>query len=368
MVLIISMAVALLLNLWTILNSFFLLNLKKKSGLKQKPLVSLLVPLRNEIEHAADLVSCLKMISYPNVEFILLDDHSEDGTYESLLYEVSEDPRFSVVKGRHLPEGWNGKVHACHQLSEQADGDYYLFLDADARVHPEIIDRSLVSLLTHKASMLSGFPRYPNRHFLSHMLVPLQHMVVLMHLPLAAANFTKHPAFTAACGIFIFTERKAYEAVGGHEAVKGSLVEDVHIARQMKKHGHRMILCNITADVISYMYDSSRETWEGFKKNIYTGIGRSPLMVILLTVLYVILFILPFALGLYGGLTGQMVYLLPFLLTVTFKMYVDALTRHPLWLSWLIPVSSGILIALLFTSMMVHMRGGTYQWKGRSYE
>ncbi|GGF12494.1 glycosyl hydrolase [Halobacillus andaensis] len=368
MLLTIALLMTILLNVWTIANSFFLPNLQKETAVKDRPKVSLLVPLRDEIEHVTELIRCLKAITYANVEFILLDDHSEDGTYEALLNETSNDPRFIIIQGHPLPEGWNGKVHACHQLSQHASGDYYLFLDADARVSPSIIERSLATLQKRKASMLSGFPHYPNHHVLSHLLVPLQHMVVFLHLPLAVANFTRLPAFTAACGIFIFIERKAYDAIGGHQAVKGSLVEDVHIAREVKKHGFSMILCNITDGVVSYMYDSSKETWEGFKKNIYTGIGRSPVMVVFLTSLYIGLFLFPFALGVYGIVSGQTAYFLPFLLTVTFKMYVDARTRHPLWLSWLLPFSAALLIALLFASMMVHLRGKSYQWKGRSYE
>lgn len=82
--------------------------------------------------------------------------------------------------------------------------------------------------------MLSGFPHYPNDHFLSHMLVPLQHMVVQLHLPLAVANFTETTDVHSGVWDFIMVERNAYEAIGGHESVKGSLVEDVHISREMK--------------------------------------------------------------------------------------------------------------------------------------
>lgn len=357
-----------LINLWTLANSLFLFPLSKDTKLKHEPAVSLLVPLRNEADNVHGLLDSLEALSYPRLEVLLLDDHSDDGTYEILLERSRDDARFRVLQGKELPEGWNGKVHACHQLSEAATGEYFLFLDADARVSPTVIEQTLSTMDKKEASMLSGFPNYPNNHFLSHMLVPLQHMVVLLHLPLFVANKTTKPLYTAACGIFIMIEKKAYEAVGGHASVKGSLVEDVHMAREVKKHGYKMILANITGTTLSYMYDSSKETWAGFKKNLYTGIGRSTLMVIFLTLFYTVVFLFPAFLAVFGIISGDLSLLLPYLLTVTFKMYVDVLTGHPLWLSFLLPIAVILLIGIMMASMFVHKRGKTYQWKGRSYQ
>ena len=129
-----------------------------------------------------------------------------------------------------------------------------------------------------------------------------------------------------------------------------------------------MILINITSSVLSYMYDSSRETWEGFKKNIFSGIGRSIWIACLLSIFYVAVFLIPVVYAGYGVITGQWLLLLPYLLTVMFKMFVDAKTNHPLWLSFFVPVSALLLIAILFASMVVHIRGGAYEWKGRSYQ
>ncbi|MGR9050374.1 glycosyltransferase [Halobacillus faecis] len=364
----ILLIITIVLNVWTIINSLFLYPLSAKRELEDQPSVSLLVPLRNEAGNVEGMVRSLRSLTYPDLEMILLDDHSEDGTLEKLNEQVADDERFSVIQGKELPEGWNGKVHACHQLSQAANGDYYLFLDADARVAPGIIQQTLAMMQQKKASMLSGFPNYPNHHFLSHMLVPLQHMVVLLHLPLFVANRTTKPMFTAACGIFLMIDRKAYEAIGGHASVKDSLVEDVHIAREVKKHGYKMVLANITESVLSYMYDSGKETWEGFKKNVYTGIGRSAGMVLNLTLFYAVVFLAPAGFAIVGLVTGDYAFFLPYLLTVAFKMYVDARTGHPLWLSFLLPVAVVLLISIMMASMFVHKRGEKYQWKGRFYQ
>ncbi|WP_082234355.1 glycosyltransferase [Halobacillus massiliensis] len=368
MVLTLALIVTILLNVWTVINSFFLPSLERSKPIIHKPLVSFLIPLRNEEAQIEGLIESLKKVTYEEVEFLLLDDHSDDRTAELLKKYINSDSRFSILKGKPLPSDWNGKVHACHQLSLKAEGEYFLFLDADARVAPAIIERSLLTLWKYDASMLSGFPNYPSSSFLSHMLVPLQHMVVWLHLPLMMANYTTKPAFTAACGIFIFIKKEAYEAIGGHESVRSSLVEDVHIAREVKKHGYKMVLCNITDSVISYMYDSSKETWEGFKKNIFTGLGRSSFLAFSLMIFYFFLFLFPVILAAYGAVAGQWLFLLPFLLNVSFKMYIDVRTKHPLWLSWLLPVSIICLISIIAASMMVSLKGKSYQWKGRSYD
>lgn len=364
----ILLVIAIVLNVWTLVNSFFLYPLSRETTVEEEPLVSLLVPLRNEADNVDGLMDSLQSLSYSNLEILLLDDHSEDGTYEKLMKRTSDYSMFTVLRGKELPEGWNGKVHACHQLSQAANGAYYLFLDADARVHPHVIQQTLHTMKKKQAAMLSGFPTYPSHNFLSHMLVPLQHMVVLLHLPLFIANRSTKPLFTAACGIFIMIEKDAYDTIGGHASVKGSLVEDVHIAREVKKCGYKMILANITGSVLSYMYDTSKETWDGFKKNLFTGIGRSTIMVLFLTLFYTIVFLLPGGYAMAAFITGDFSLLLPYLLTVAFKMYVDVRTGHPLWLAFLMPVSALLLICMMMASMFVHKRGKSYQWKGRSYQ
>ncbi|MCQ5363981.1 hypothetical protein NOW01_03045 [Anoxybacillus salavatliensis] len=114
-------------------------------------------------------------------------------------------------------------------------------------------------------------------------LVPLQHFFIFFHLPLVFANYTNMRATTAAHGACLFFERTAYEAIGGHASVKQELVEDVMIARKMKEHRYRVILANVSTHVVCYMYETNKEVWAGFLKNVYIGLNRSPLFVLLLT-------------------------------------------------------------------------------------
>ncbi|KEZ53927.1 glycosyltransferase [Metabacillus indicus] len=357
---------------WTILNSLFMPSLKKGST-GAAPLVSILIPLRNEEKNAEDLAASLKNLSYPNLEIIMLDDQSTDRTKEILTNAARNDSRFKIVTGSDLPDGWAGKVFACHQLSSMASGDYYLFLDADVRVHKHTIERSLALMKQKKANMLSGFPRFPVKTILEKWLVPMQHLLIYFHLPLYLANYTPMAAASAAHGAFIMFEKNAYRKFGGHKAVKDAIVDDVALAKITKQNGYRAVLANVTEYVTCYMYDSNKAVWEGFKKNIFPGFGRSILIVILFSLFYGLVYLFPFFLALYGItelIQGKMNlhFFVPYLLIVLQKAYIDLRSRQTLALSPAIPFSAAAFLLLLYASMFASVKKTGYTWKGRTYD
>ncbi|PAQ14679.1 glycosyl transferase family 2 [Bacillaceae bacterium SAOS 7] len=353
--------------LWTWINAQFLPKLPQKAQVQGKPLVSVLVPLRNEERNAKGLVQSLQSLTYPHLEFILLDDQSTDQTLTILQETIGQDRRFQLLTGKELPPDWVGKVYACHQLQQQAKGDYFLFIDADVRLKPSIIKRSLTLLQQKNAKLLTGFSAFEVPSFLNKLLVPMQHFVVLFHLPIVLANYTNLSATTAAHGAFMLFERTTYQKIGGHQAVRASLVEDVHFARQLKKQGERVLLANITEQVICRMYETNREAWEGFLKNIYIGLGRSPLLVFCLTLFYSVFYIIPLIWLIYGLVSGQWLYCIPYLLTVLQRFYVDKLTNQRKFIAWLMPLSALAFIAIMHASMCKSWLKQSYQWKGRQY-
>lgn len=362
--LIVALAVFLV---WTVFNSLFLPSLPAVPKTLELPLISVLVPMRNEERNIQTLTAALKAAVYPNLEFIILNDQSTDRTAQ-LLEQFSEgDPRFTVFEGKELPPGWVGKVHACHQLQQHAEGDYLLFIDADIRFSPEAIGRSLALLSQRNAQLLSGFPAFDVPPFLSKLLVPMQHFVVLFHLPLAAANYMNFPAATAANGMWMLFERRVYEAIGGHATVHDSLVEDVHIARLLKASGHKMLLANITKSVSCRMYETNRDVWEGFLKNSYSGIGRSSILAAGLTLFYSVFYIMPLFLAAYGLFVRELLYTIPYGLAVMQQGYVMARTQQRLYLAPLISLQAAAMIAVLLASMWKSWRKKPYSWKGRQY-
>ncbi|WP_338781403.1 glycosyltransferase family 2 protein [Metabacillus sp. FJAT-52054] len=358
--------------LLTVANSFFMPKLKD-SEITHYPAVSILVPLRNEERNVPDLISMLKKLKYPNLCFLLLDDQSEDRTYELLNRHTGDDGRFKILSGRSLPKGWAGKVHACHTLSRHADTELILFLDADVRLAPMTIERAVHTLESAKVSLLTGFPKFPVQYLIEKWLVPMQHFLVYFHLPLLLANRTAFPAATAAHGAFMLFKRTDYEKIGGHESIKDSIVDDVHLTRKMKENRKRVLLANVTDMVTCYMYSSSREAWEGFKKNIFPGFGRSLPITISLCLFYALFYVFPLFLLVYG--VAQLIILqsflifwyLPYILIVLQKMFIDWRSNQKLSLAFSMPLSAAAFISLMVVSMYTSIRKKGYEWKGRSY-
>ncbi|MGA9290177.1 MAG: glycosyltransferase family A protein [Anaerobacillus sp.] len=359
--------------IWTIINSLFMPRLSDtKLTRDEDGLVSILIPLRDEEQNVKDLVQSLKQLTYANIEIILLDDHSTDNTLKLLLQTTKSDSRFNVVQGLELPNGWTGKVFACHQLSELAKGDYLLFNDADLRLAPDVIQASLSLMTKRKAVLLTGFPAFPVTRWLEKLLVPLQHFVVHFHLPLAPANWTLFPSFTAAHGAFMMMNKETYKQIGGHKAIYNTLLDDVDLTRRFKKKGHRALLANVTSATTCYMYHSNAEVWNGFTKNLFPGLGRSRFLVCMLFFFYGAFYVGPFLLllfGLFHLVTGafQPGLFYPYLVIILQKAWVDVRTKQSMALSLLMPFSAAAFMILLIHSMRTGLNQKGYVWKGRTY-
>ncbi|PFA70164.1 glycosyl transferase family 2 [Bacillus sp. AFS015802] len=349
----------------TCINLLFLPKLSCRSAAIE--LVSVLVPMRNEEKNVEGLIGSIRKITYSPVEFILLDDGSTDRTRELLTRLTSDDPRFKVIDGTPLPKGWVGKVHACKELSRHASGAYYLYLDADVRVSPSIIEKVLFQMNRYDAGLVTGFPQFPIPTLLSKMLVPFQHFLVYFHLPIAVANHTTRKAFTAAHGAFMFFRKEAYDDCGGHESVKSSLLEDVHITRKVKEKGWKVTLVNNSHDVTCHMYDTDKEVWEGFLKNIYIGTGRSPISVVLFSLFYSVFYILPLPLAVYGLISGQWSCCLPLGGIWLQTLIIDIASNQSKWHFLLIPFASACFIVIMWASMLRGLKKQGYTWKGRTY-
>ncbi|WP_223700731.1 glycosyltransferase [Sutcliffiella deserti] len=353
--------------LWIIINGFFYPPYNSWEKFKGQPLVSVLVPMRDEERNVGPLIANLKELSYPNVEYIFLDDHSSDATYKLVENLIKGETRYHLLKGAPLKKGWAGKVHACSQLAKKAKGTYLLFLDADVRLRSNTIERMLPFFQRKNIKLVTGFPHFPVTSWLSKLLVPIQHFVIWLHLPLALANYTRYKPATAAHGAFMFFERDAYHSIGGHESVKDSIVEDVHISRMVKSHGYGVCLINATPYVTCHMYETNEEVWNGFLKNIYIGIGKSSVMVAGLTFYYSIFFILPLLLAFFAPFYGVW-YTLPLLLVWIQKLYVDLQTKQSLILCLFMPFSAIAFIVIMHASMWKSLKNQAYTWKGRNYK
>ena len=241
---------------------------------EETPLVSLLVPARNEAANVGSCVRSLLAQRYPRFEVLVLDDRSEDDTRAILERERARDSRLSVLAGTEPPPGWTGKNWACHQLALAARGDVLVFADADTDFFdPDAVRTVVRALHAHDVDLLSGLPRQVLGTLGETLLVPMFYWAFLSFTPLALGLVWRRPAFARAVGQLMAFRREAYAAIGGHEAVRASVVDDLELARAVARTRRSCRILDATTLVRCRMYRGGREAFAGFGKNLFAAFG-----------------------------------------------------------------------------------------------
>ncbi|MEM1184545.1 MAG: glycosyltransferase family 2 protein [Planctomycetota bacterium] len=283
------------------------------------PRVFVCVPARDEADNLEPCARSLLAQDHPAVRVLVYDDQSTDGTSEILARLASEDPRVIPVQTHPLPDGWNGKQHGCWRMAKaamagltradgtsepaMADDERLLFTDADVRFEPDAVRRAVTQAEDLGAPLLSGFPKQITGTLAEASLVPMMFYLLLGYLPMWRMRSTLDPSTSAGCGQFIMITRAAYEASGGHESVQNSMHEGVKLPRAVRRAGLKSDLFD-ASDVCSVrMYRGIAETWRGFAKNAYEGLGSIGLLAFM-TGLHVVGHVLPWliVLGVFFGL------------------------------------------------------------------
>ncbi|MGA9115160.1 MAG: glycosyltransferase family 2 protein [Bacteroidota bacterium] len=339
----------------------------------EEPMVSILVPARNEEGRIGPALRSLAVQEYARFEVIVLDDGSTDGTLAEAEAAAAKQPHVRIFQGGDLPPGWTGKNHACRRLFEASRGDLLLFTDADTVHHRLALHTAASELRENRLGLLSMIPRQVTGGFWERLLVPLLHFATLPFLPFGLVRHSRRPSLAMANGQFMLFRRDVYERIGTHAAVKGAMVEDVWLARAVKKAGFRMEVMDGSDLVSCRMYRSLGEIWGGFSKNLFAGFNYS--LAGFLPVLGVILAtsVVPFPLaaaGIWSGAWGEEWFLTAALqagLVLGMRLAMAARFRTDLPSALLHPLAAGILVAIGLNSVRWVLGGGGARWKGRRY-
>lgn len=340
------------------------------------PRVSVIVPARNEEENLPTLLASLTTLDYPAFEILVVDDESRDRTRDVVLSTPNGRARaLRLIRGRPLPQGWLGKPWACHQGSREARGDLLLFTDADTRHDPDLLERTVRTLLEEEGDALTLAGRQVMGSFWERLLQPQFFVLLAFRFPRAG---TPKPAErwknAIANGQYLLFRRESYEDLGGHTAVKGEVVEDMRLAQILTREGKRLLVRRGTG-LRTRMYRSLGGLVEGWSKNITIGARQAfpgllrPVILPLSLVLGFLLWLLPpLVLGwaLAGGDGGLALSFGAFATgfgVVFWGLAAGVMGANPLY-GLLYPLGS-ILLAYIFLRSWV--RGNRVQWKERSY-
>jgi chlorobactene glucosyltransferase len=335
------------------------------------PPASILIPARDEADVIEETVTRLLRQDYPDYEITVLDDGSSDGTQDRARSAAGGDPRLRVMAGEPLPEGWLGKNWACHQLAQQAQGEILIFTDADVRWEPEALGGIMHLMDRMGADTFTVWPSQETRTWAERLVVPMMSFTIMSYLPELCVRYTPWPVFGAANGQCLVFRQEAYDRIGGHQGVRGNVVEDMGLAWQTKRHGLRLVMADGNGLIGGRMYRGWGQVRDGFAKNILAGHGSQPLLLLLSTLFHWLLFLAPWAwLGLGWALDlgpGWPWFPLTLIgLGVGIRALSAAATHQRQADAWLLPLSTLLMTAIAVRALWWHFRYGGPQWKGRT--
>jgi glycosyltransferase involved in cell wall biosynthesis len=341
----------------TILNAVSIITPRKGGQVSQK--ISVLVPLRNEEENAVAIIETLAaQENLTSVEFLVLNDNSEDKTYELITSTIKGDSRFKVLQGATLSEGWLGKPWALEQLSKSASGEILVCIDADVRLSKDAIASAICSMNAHSLDFFSPYPAQVARTFSERMIQPLLQWSWLSSVPLVIATRSFNPSFAVANGQFFLVKTQALRSSGGYSSIKTEVLDDMQMARVLLRNKFKGTVGNGALIAQCHMYSSWSELRNGYAKSLWKGFGGvfGSIIAIALLAITGIVPLIAAALGSpYGWLDFEAV--------LVSRILRARISRAILFDSVLHPISAEILIYLIIYSWLMR---GRIQWKGRT--
>ncbi|PYC70504.1 glycosyl transferase [Micromonospora arborensis] len=333
--------------------------------------VAVLLPLRDE---AARVTGCLRALlaqrGVPGLSVVVLDDGSTDGTADVVRAVVGDDPRVTLLTGVAPPPGWLGKPHACWQLATRADphATALVFVDADVVLAPHAVAAAVTELRAARVTLLSPYPRIVVATAADRLVQPLLQWLWLTFLPLRAMERSPRPSLAAAGGQFLVLDRAGYTATGGHAAVADKILEDVELARAVKRAGGRIALADGSRLATCRMYDDWPQLRDGYSKSLWASFGHPGAAAAVVTLL-LLLYTAPPLVALVGLVAGSaqvaVVGLVGYLLGVAGRVLTARATGGRWWPDALAhPVSVVVLGWLTLRSYHLRKRR-RLTWRGR---
>jgi chlorobactene glucosyltransferase len=326
------------------------------------PHVAIIVPARDEADNLRRLLPSLVALRPAAAEIIVVDDRSRDETAA-----VAGAFPVKLLAGSEPPEGWTGKTWACQQGRAATRTDWLLFTDADTVHEPDSLGAVMAAAGALGADAISLFPEQHCGSFWERLLIPFAFGQLFAAVDGRWANDDRASG-ALAVGQYLLVRACAYDRVGGHAAVRGSLTEDVSFARLLRARGARLRVLRADGRVQVRMYRGLGEVWGGFRKNSFGSLGADPargLVVVAATVLASLAPLLGWRAARGGGSA----------LAVGLGYLVGVSSYLP-WLGWfgvppkyapLQPIAASVFLVIAAEAAVRALFRLPVGWKGRSY-
>jgi len=338
---------------------------------KNKSKISILIPCRNEENNITECVESLILQDYDHLEILLIDDNSTDNTWSKIKNLSNKYPQVNAFKGRPLPDNWTGKNWACHQLSQKAKGEYFLFIDADTKLAKYSVSSGLKHLEDKNLEFITLVPKRTIFNVTDYLIWIMVSWFIFSWIPFYLAKKLPFSIFAAGFGQFLFFNKEAYLKIGGHKKISNLVLDDFELARSIKSHGFNSDILDGTHLIETKGYTSSIDAVDGHAKAIFATFRYN---------------ILVFAFAFFGLI---LLFYVPWLNLISYFLQIELSAQHIfisllsigfLFLSTLISTkafSLSILSSFLYPFAMLVLLfsgyrsflssfDGDIKWKGRS--
>jgi chlorobactene glucosyltransferase len=353
-----------------------LLSMENSRSLMDAPLISILLPARNEARRVlSQSVRSALAQDYTHLEVIAVNDRSTDATASILLSIAETDRRLHVINGIEPPAGWLGKPHALQQALEAAHGHWVLTIDADMLLEKEAVRIALEHALAGGHDVLTLMPHFETASFWERVFTPAWLLALLGGYPFAILN---HPKLkhALAFGGFSLIRREALARIGDFAAVRADIVEDIRLAELLKRSGARYRIEHAPNLVRTRMQSCFREIWDFLSRGMFAGMRYSLLLsavailvgyaFVVAPVVVAILSLLMLAAGASGEWLSLLVPTIIILATQSLVlMFICQKFDIPVAYAFTTPLGLSLFYTALLISTINIMRGKGVAWKER---
>jgi hopene-associated glycosyltransferase HpnB len=326
------------------------------------PDVDIIVPARDEVLTIAPVIASLLAQDYPGkFQVFLVDDNSTDGT--AAMAGVAAN--LHILTGAGKPAGWAGKLWALHQGVQASAAPILLFADADITHDPRHLSALVTRLLAPRTDMVSEMVRLNCTTLAEHALIPAFVYFFQMLYPFAKVN-DPLSGTAAAAGGTVLIRRDALVRIGGIERIKSALIDDVALAREVKKFGPIYLGHSGLATSIR-PYPDFADVFRMVSRSAFTQLNYSVILLALTVLGMVVVFVVPAYATIFGHHWHFFFGLAAYALAAA--SYLPTAARYHVSKFWglALPLIALFYLAATFSSALDHWRGTGAKWKNRSY-